>query len=57
MIFIVHYLSLAVRHLLSASASYRVSFPHRVSSDEGLTLETSAVKLFSVANSRYQVSW
>ena len=26
-------------------------------SDEGLTLETSAFKLFSVANLRYQLSW
>ena len=26
-------------------------------SDEGLTLETSAFKLFTVANLRYQLSW
>ena len=26
-------------------------------SDEGLTLETSVVKLFTVANVRYQLSW
>ena len=26
-------------------------------SDEGLTLETSAFKLFMVANLRYQLSW
>ena len=26
-------------------------------SNEGLTLETSAFKLFSVANLRYQLSW
>ena len=26
-------------------------------SDEGLTLETSAFELFSVANLRYQLSW
>ena len=25
--------------------------------DEGLTLETSAFELFSVANLRYQLSW
>ena len=26
-------------------------------SDEGLTLETSALKLFAVDNSRYKLSW
>ena len=26
-------------------------------SDEGLTLETSAFKLFTVANLRFQLSW
>ena len=26
-------------------------------SDKGLTLETSAFKLFTMANSRYQLSW
>ena len=26
-------------------------------SDEGLTLETSAAKLFTVANVRYELSW
>ena len=26
-------------------------------SDEGLTLETSALKLFTVADYRYQLSW
>ena len=28
-----------------------------IRSDEGLALETSALKLFAVANLRYQVSW
>ena len=28
-----------------------------VSSDEGLTLDTSALKLLTVANLRYQLSW
>ena len=28
-----------------------------IRSDEGLTLETSALKLFTVANLRYQLSW
>ena len=36
--------------------TFRVSaIRHR--SDEGLTLETSALKLFAVANLRYQLSW
>ena len=28
-----------------------------VGSDKGLTLETSALKLFTVANLRYKLSW
>ena len=28
-----------------------------IRSDKGLTLETSALKLFTVANLRYQLSW
>ena len=28
-----------------------------IHSDEGLTLETSALKLFAMANLRYQPSW
>ena len=28
-----------------------------IRSDDGLTLETSAFKLFTVANSRYKLSW
>ena len=30
---------------------------YAIRSDEGLTLEASAWKLFTVANLRYQISW
>ena len=39
------------------SSVSRFSGPCVHRSDEGLTLETSAFKLFTVANLRFQLSW